>query len=100
MKKLTVTQASRSLGQYASELKDEIVVVTKGNRAVAALIPLRNVDRESLALSSQPEFLKLIKRARAEIAAGKSIPLNDMRERVLPKRSAGKRKDPTATKHR
>jgi hypothetical protein len=83
MKKLSVGQASRSLGEYASELNDDIVVVTKGARAVAALVPLRNVDRESLALSAHPEFLKLIRRARAEIAAGKSLSLAAVRRRVL-----------------
>lgn len=100
MKKVTVTQASRSLGQYATELKDEIVVVTKGNRALAALIPLSNVGREALALSSQPAFLKLIKRARAEIAAGKSISLTDMRERLLPKDPTKKRKRVVGPKRR
>jgi len=50
MRKMTLAQASRPLAQYASELKNEIVVVTQGRRAVAALVPLKNVDRESLAL--------------------------------------------------
>ena len=83
MKKLSVGQAARSLGEYASELQDDIVVATKGARAVAALVPLRNVDRESLALSGHPEFLNLVRRARAEIGAGKSLPLAEVRRRVL-----------------
>ena len=33
---------------------DEILVLTKGDRAVAAIVPLRIVDRESLALSQHP----------------------------------------------
>ena len=99
MKKVTVAQASRSLGEYATELKDEIVVVTKGNRPVAALVPLKNVDRESLELSAHPHFLKLIKRARAEFAAGKSLSLHEMRRRVLSKRSASKPRQ-TAEKRR
>ena len=45
-----VAYPRQPLAQYASEVKDEIVVVTKGRRAVAALVPLKNVDRESLAL--------------------------------------------------
>lgn len=94
MKKLSVGQASRSLGEYASELDDDIVVVTKGSRAVAALVPLRNVDRESLALSAHPEFLQLIGRARAEIAAGRSLSLADVRRRVLSK-TANKALQPT-----
>ena len=91
MKKVTIRQASRSLAQYAAELDDEIVVVTRRNRPLAALVPLRNVDRESLALSSHPEFLKLFKRARREIAAGRTLSLQEMRDRVLPRRPRNRR---------
>ena len=93
MRKVTLSQASRPLAQYASELKDGIVVVTKGKRVVAALVPLKNVDRESLALSTHPEFMKLIRRARAEFRAGKATSLEEIRARVRmirsPKRRGG-----------
>jgi len=84
MRKLSLAQASQSLAKYAAELKNDIVVVTKGRRAVAALVPLKNVDRESLALSTHPEFHALVKKARAEIAAGRTLSLEEMRARVLP----------------
>jgi antitoxin (DNA-binding transcriptional repressor) of toxin-antitoxin stability system len=100
MKKVSLGQASRSLGEYAAELEDEIVVVTKGRRPVAALVPLKNVDRESLALSTHPGFLKLIQRARAEVAGGKTLSLDEMRRRVLPRGAANKRLQPTAPKRR
>ena len=90
MKKVTLAQASRPLAQYASELKDEIVVVTEGKRAVAALVPLKNVDRESLALSTHPEFMKLVKRARAEFAAGRTVSLQEMRARARRLRRGGR----------
>lgn len=99
MKRVTVGQASRSLGTYASELEDEIVVVTKGARALAALVPLRNVDRESLALSSHPEFLGLVRRARAEVSAGRTLSLQEVRRAVATK-PANKRLQPTAPKRR
>ena len=57
-------------------------------RAVAGLIPLKNVDRESLAMSTHPEFLALVKKARAEIGAGRSLSLDEMRARVLPRKKA------------
>jgi antitoxin (DNA-binding transcriptional repressor) of toxin-antitoxin stability system len=59
MKKISLSKASRSLAQYASELNDEVIVVTKGRAPVAALVPLKNVDRESLALSTHPEFMRI-----------------------------------------
>ena len=83
MRTVSVVKASDSLGKYAKALKREIVVVTRGKRALAALVPLRNVDRESIALSMHPGFLALVKKARAEFAAGQSLSLAEMRERVL-----------------
>jgi hypothetical protein len=48
---------------------------TEKRRPVAALVSLRRVDRESLALSTNPEFLKIIETARKEIRAGKTTSL-------------------------
>jgi len=92
MKTVSVVQASESLGKYAKELKREIVVVTRGKRALAALVPLGNVDPESIALSMPPGFLALVKKGRAELAAGRSLSLAAMRVKVL--RSAGKAPNP------
>jgi hypothetical protein len=80
---VSIKEASRSLGEYASELKGAILVVTKGQGAVAALLPLKNIDRESLILSGHPEFLELIERAREEIESGRTISLAEMKSRIL-----------------
>jgi hypothetical protein len=82
MRKISLAKASRSLAQYAVELTDEIIVVTKGRCPFAALVPLTNVDRESLALSTHPEFMKLITRTRRRFAAGRTLDLAEMRTRV------------------
>ena len=100
MKRLRLSSALRPLADYVADLRDETVVVTDGNRAVAAIIPLKNVDRESLALSQHPEFLELIARSRAEFAAGRTISLGEMKRRVLPKRSPNKRMRLTARRAR
>jgi PHD/YefM family antitoxin component YafN of YafNO toxin-antitoxin module len=78
----------------------ETAVVTEGNRAVAAIVPLKNVVRETLVLSQHPEFLELIARSRADFAAGRTISLDEMSRRVLPKRSPNKRIQPTARRAR
>ena len=100
MKRLKLSSAVRSLADYVTDFGDETVLVTQGRLALAALIPLKNVDRESLALSHHPEFLELIRRARAEFAAGRTISLDEMKHRVLPKRSPNKRMPPTARRTR
>src|SRR5207249_4124144 len=70
VKRLRLSSAVRPLADYVAEFSDETVVLTEGNRAIAAIVPLKNVDRESLVLSQHPGFLDLIGRSRAEFAAG------------------------------
>ena len=100
MKRINLSSADRPLAEYAAELRDEIVLLTKRNRAVAAIVPLKNVDRESLALSHHPEFLKLIAESRAEFAAGRKLSLAEIRRTVRPKRSPSRRIQPTARRRR
>ena len=100
MKRLRLSAAVRPLAEYVADLRDDGVVLTEGDRAVAALIPLKNVDRESLALSQHPEFLELIARSRTEFDAGRAISLSEMKRRVLPKRSPNKRTPPTTRRAR
>ena len=96
MKRLKLSSAMRPLAEYVADLSGETVVLTEGNHAIAAIVPLKNVDHESLALSQHPEFLKLVARSRTDFAAGRTIALDEMRHRVLPKRSPNKRVQPTA----
>jgi PHD/YefM family antitoxin component YafN of YafNO toxin-antitoxin module len=100
MKTIKLGSASRSLAEYAKELDDQIVVVTDRNKPVAAVVPLRNVDRESLALSSHPEFLEIVAKSRRQFAAGKTVSLEEMRRAVLPRRTANKRMERTPKKRR
>jgi antitoxin (DNA-binding transcriptional repressor) of toxin-antitoxin stability system len=96
VKTLRLSSARRPLADYIADFRDDTVVVTEGDRAVAAIVPLKNVDRESLALSQHPEFLELIARSRADFVAGRTISLRDMKQRVLPERSPNKRIRPPA----
>jgi len=49
---------------------------------VAAMVPLKNVDMESLALSYHPDFMEIIEKARAEVKAGKTLSLQEMKDEV------------------
>ena len=95
MKTIKLGNASRSLAAYAKELDDQIVVVTDRNKPVAAVVPLKNVDRESLALSSHPEFLEIIEKSRRQFAAGDTLSLEEMKRAVLPQKAANKRMERT-----
>lgn len=56
MKTVEISTASRSLAEYANELGDDFVVLTSNSKPVAAIVSLKNVDPESLALSTNAEF--------------------------------------------
>ena len=84
MKTIELTTAVKSLAEYAAEIGDEPVVLMENNQPVAALVSLKNVDQESLALSSNAEFMDIIKEARREIATGRVLSLDEMRREVLP----------------
>ena len=94
MKTIKLSDASRPLAEYARELDAEIMVLTDGSRPVAAIVPLKGVDQESLALSSHPEFLDIIARSRAQFASGETLSLDEMKRAVLPKRKPRKRANP------
>jgi len=98
MKTIELSNASRPLTEYASELNEEIMVLTDGSKPVAAIVPLKGVDQESLALSAHPEFLDLIARSRAEFAAGQKLSLDEMKRAVLPRQKGNKRPEPTVRK--
>jgi len=100
VKRLKLSSAVRPLVDYVADFGDETVVLTEGNRAVAAIVPLKNVDRESLALSQHPEFLELIARSQTEFAAGRTLSLDEMKRRVLARRSPTTRLQPRARKAR
>ena len=91
MKTIPISKASRPLAEYARALNDDIIVVTDTHGPVAAIVPLKAVDQESLALSAHPEFLELIRRSRAQFRTRRTLSLDEMKAAVLPKRKANQR---------
>lgn len=75
-------EASKPLSEYARELREEVLVFTSANRPIAAMVPLKDVDMESLTLSYHPDFMEIIEKARAEIQAGKTLSLKEMKDEV------------------
>ena len=47
-----------------------------------ALVPLENVDLETLSLSTNPDFIALIESSRARYPAGTGIPIEVVRRRL------------------
>jgi antitoxin (DNA-binding transcriptional repressor) of toxin-antitoxin stability system len=86
VKTIEISAARRSLAEVAADRGDEILVVVDRKRPVAAIVPLENIDPESIALSTHPDFLRIVARSRAALAAGRTLTVTEMREKVMPSR--------------
>jgi antitoxin (DNA-binding transcriptional repressor) of toxin-antitoxin stability system len=82
MKTIDLATATRSISDYTDDLDDEPIILTAGDKPVAALVSLRHVDQESLALSTSQEFLRLMQAARDEVERGDVISLEDMKREL------------------
>jgi PHD/YefM family antitoxin component YafN of YafNO toxin-antitoxin module len=81
MKAMKLPKEIESFLDVAEATEEETLVFTKKKRPVAALVSLKKVDRESLALSTNPQFLKIIENARREIRAGKTVSLEALEKK-------------------
>lgn len=81
MKTIEISTASKTLAEYAKDWDEDFVVLTSNSRPVAAIVSLKSIDPESVALSTNPEFLEIIDQARREVAEGKIVPLDTMRRK-------------------
>jgi PHD/YefM family antitoxin component YafN of YafNO toxin-antitoxin module len=82
MRTIEISTASKPLCDYANELDDEIIVLTSNERPVAAIVSLRNVDKEALSLSLNPEFIEIINKAREDFDTGRKLSFDEMKQAV------------------
>ena len=99
MKTIQMPKELQPLLKFAEASEQDTVVFTDKRRPVAALVSLRKVDRESLALSTNPQFLRIIETARNEIRAGRTISLESL-ERKFGISAPNKASQRTAQKRR
>jgi len=65
MRNIDLAKSRRSLASYIRELDGgEPLVIRKNGKAIAALVPLTDMDWESFAVSTNPAFMKIIDEAR------------------------------------
>jgi len=81
MKIIEKAEATRTLADYAEEIASGPLVVTNQGQPVAALVPIENADLETVALSTNRQFLDLIERSRARVSAEGAISSEEMRRR-------------------
>jgi len=74
-------EATRSLADYASEIRNDAVVVTDQGQPVAVLVPIENADLETVSLSTNRRFLDLIERSRSRLREEGGVSSEEMRRR-------------------
>lgn len=82
VKRVEVTDATESLAAYVRQADAGPVVVMEEGRPVAALVLLENTDLETVALSTDPEFLELIQNSRSRHARQGGLSSAEMRRRL------------------
>jgi len=85
MKTVELSDATRSLADYAREAASEMVVVTENGKPVAALLSTANLeglDVESLSLNVNPRFQEVIRQSRERHARDGGLSPDEMRRRL------------------
>ena len=82
MTKIELKKASEPLSKYAQKARKDPVIVVKKGKPFAAVIPIRNADEETLALSTNRKFLKIIERSRARVKKEGAISASELRRRL------------------
>ena len=99
MRTVELTKASKSLANYTAELNSETLLITSGGEPVAALVPVKGMDQESLALSLSPKFAQIIRRARSEAKKGRVFSMKDVKAEMLEDSVSPTRSRHVASKH-
>lgn len=82
VKTLDISEATGPLADYVRPGRDETVVITVDGEPAYAIIPLQFADHETISLSTNPEFLETLARARQEIREGRGISSSEVRRRL------------------
>ena len=83
MKTIDIAEATSPLADYVPGVRKEPLVITDHGTPTAVMLPLDDVDLESIALSTNPAFLALIERSRARARDEGELSADEMRRRLL-----------------
>ena len=82
MKQIESADATGTLAEYAAEIDRGPVVIMDHGRPVAALVPIKNADLETVSLSMNRQFLDIIERSRARVQSEGGISSDELRRRL------------------
>jgi len=82
MTEVEFKKATGPLSEYAEKARKDPIIVIKGGKPFAAVVPIRNADEETVALSTNRKFLKIIDRSRARVKREGGISASELRRRL------------------
>ncbi|HXE51880.1 MAG TPA: hypothetical protein VN541_02650 [Tepidisphaeraceae bacterium] len=85
MKTMEVPAGPRQLREAMRMGEEETLVLTRRGRPVAALVPMKGVDAETLSLSTNAKFLRILRKSFAQLDSGKTVSLAEMKRRMKSK---------------
>jgi len=82
MKSVEIDDATDALKDYAEQLTKEPVVVTRGGKAIAALVRIRPSDLESFLVSESPVFKRIVRKSRASHKCDHGLTREELEKRL------------------
>jgi prevent-host-death family protein len=83
VKTVEIAEATNPLADYVPGVRTEPLIITDHGTPAAVMLPLDNVDLESVSLSTNPAFMALIERSRARARDEGEVTADEMRRRGL-----------------
>ena len=94
MKQVPLSEIKDDLSKYLRLAENEAIVITRHGKPAGVLVGFASEDDWfDYRLEHDPRFLQRIARARASLAAGKGVKLEDLK--IEPKASPGRTRRPT-----
>jgi len=88
MKTIELAEATSSLADYARDVGQGSLVVTRNGKPVAALVAVGDADLETVSLSTNPKFIAIIEDSRRRLREEGGISSDELRRRLGIKRKA------------
>jgi hypothetical protein len=79
VKKIELHEATERLAEYVKRIDEEPAIIVHEGIALAALLPLENVDYETVELSTNAKFIEILERSRAQYKKAGGISSEEMR---------------------
>ena len=81
MKKIELHEATESLAEYVKHIEEEPLIIVHKGVALAAIVPLDNMDYETVELSTNPKFIEILERSRARYQKEGGISSEEMKRK-------------------